>query len=153
MIAYLSKVLVVLLWSAFKFMVGFSTAVLFGFNQLEIVVYSIGGAMLGVVVYLYLWDGIMFLYHKVKPVKPKPVKFSKFKRKLVFFIRKYEVWGIAFLAPVLLSIPVGTILASAIEHNKWRIKLIMFSSLCVWSVVLMGLKILFKIDLNNLKLF
>lgn len=153
MIAYLSKVLVVMLWSAFKFMVGFSTAVLLGFNQLEIVLYSIGGAMLGVIVYLYLWDAILFVYHKIRPKKNKPVKFSKFKRKLVYFIRKYEVWGIAFLAPVLLSIPVGTILASAIEHNKWRIKLIMFTSLCAWTVLLMGLKILFKIDLNNIDLF
>jgi len=150
MIQYLTKVLIVVLWSAFKFFVGFSTAVLFGFNQLEIMVTTIGGAMLGVFVYLYLWEAILKLYHHFWPKKHKQVKFSKFKRRLVLFIKKYEVWGIALLSPVLLSIPVGTILASAIEHNKWRIKFIMFAGICFWAVVLMALKLLFKIDIQKI---
>ncbi|MFN4084117.1 MAG: hypothetical protein ACK4K9_10845 [Bacteroidia bacterium] len=153
MAEYLIKVIIVLLWSAFKFVVGFSTAVVFGFNQLEIVIITVSGAMLGVTVYLYLWDLLLNIYHKFFPKKQKPVKFSKLKRKLVVIIRKYEVWGIAFLSPILLSMPVGTILASTIEHNKWRIKFIMFSAVCFWVVVLIGIKVLFKIDIENLKLF
>jgi hypothetical protein len=143
---YFLKVLTVLLWSSFKFVVGVSTAILLGFNQFEILVISISGGMLGVVVYLYLWELILKIYHKFYPKKNKPIKFSKFKRKLVVFIRKYEVYGIAFLTPVLFSMPIGTILAASIEHNKWRIKLIMFGALCFWALVIIGIKLLFKVD-------
>jgi hypothetical protein len=143
---YFLKVLTVLLWSSFKFVVGVSTAILFGFNQFEILVISISGGMLGVVVYLYLWELILKIYHKFYPKKNKPIKFSKFKRKLVVFIRKYEVYGIAFLTPVLFSMPIGTILAASIEHNKWRIKLIMFGALCFWALVIISIKLLFKVD-------
>jgi hypothetical protein len=143
---YFLKVLTVLLWSGFKFVVGVSTAILLGFNQFEILVISISGGMLGVVVYLYLWELILKIYHKFYPKKIKPIKFSKFKRKLVVFIRKYEVYGIAFLTPVLFSMPIGTILAASIEHNKWRIKLIMFGALCFWALVIIGIKLLFKVD-------
>jgi hypothetical protein len=143
---YFLKVLTVLLWSSFKFVVGVSTGILFGFNQFEILVISISGGMLGVVVYLYLWELILKIYHKFYPKKNKPIKFSKFKRKLVVFIRKYEVYGIAFLTPVLFSMPIGTILAASIEHNKWRIKLIMFGALCFWALVIIGIKLLFKVD-------
>jgi hypothetical protein len=143
---YFLKVLTVLLWSGFKFVVGVSTAILLGFNQFEILVISISGGMLGVVVYLYLWELILKIYHKFYPKKNKPIKFSKFKRKLVVFIRKYEVYGIAFLTPVLFSMPLGTVLAASIEHNKWRIKLIMFGALCFWALVIIGIKLLFKVD-------
>jgi hypothetical protein len=42
--------------------------------------------------------------------------------------------------------PIGTILAASIEHNKWRIKLIMFGALCFWALVIIGIKLLFKVD-------
>lgn len=143
---YLLKILTVVLWSAFKFIVGFSTAIVFKFNQFEILICTVGGGMLGVIVYMYLWEGILYVYHKFVPKKQKPFKINKFKRKLVVFIRKYEVWGIALLTPILLSIPIGTFLAMAIEHNKWRIKFIMFASMCIWAIILIALKLLFKID-------
>lgn len=146
---YFLKIITVVLWSAFKFLVGFSTAVLFKFNQLEILLTTVGGGMLGVFIYLYLWDALYYLYRKAFPKKNKPVKFNKFKRKLVVFIRKYEVWGIALLTPIFLSMPIGTLLATSIEHNKWRIKFIMLASLCFWAVVLIGVKVLFKIDASK----
>src|ERR1044072_4939447 len=128
------KIVTVILLSSFKFIVGISTAILYDFNQLEILVLCVGGGMFGVIVSLYAWENILKLYHRYFPRKPKPVKFSKWKRRLVHFIKKYEVWGIALLSPILLSIPLGTILSAAIEHDKWRIKFIMFCSLCFWTL-------------------
>lgn len=144
------KIATVLFWSAVKYIVGVVTAIAFGFNQIEILLLTVGGGMLGVVVYLYLWDLILKVYHHFRPVKHKPVKFSKFKRRLVIFIRKYEVWGIALLTPIILTPPVGTILAASIEHNKWRIKLIMFASFSAWTLIILGLKLLFRIDFEKL---
>lgn len=142
----LLKILTVLFWSAIKYIVGISFAIGFGFNQIEILLYTVLGGMMGVVVYLYLWEFILHTYYKYFPKKIKPIKFTKWKRRLVVFIRKYEVWGVALLTPIILTPPVGTILASAIETNKWRIKLIMFFSFCFWTLLILGLKLLYRID-------
>lgn len=142
----LLKILTVLFWSAIKYIVGISFAIGFGFNQIEILLYTVLGGMMGVVVYLYLWEFILHTYYKYFPKKIKPIKFSKWKRRLVVFIRKYEVWGVALLTPIILTPPVGTILASTIETNKWRIKLIMFFSFCFWTLLILGLKLLYRID-------
>ncbi len=142
----LLKILTVLFWSAIKYIVGISFAIGFGFNQIEILLYTVLGGMMGVVVYLYLWEFILHTYYKYFPKKIKPIKFTKWKRRLVVFIRKYEVWGVALLTPIILTPPVGTILASTIETNKWRIKLIMFFSFCFWTLLILGLKLLYRID-------
>lgn len=144
------KILTVIFWSAVKYLIGISFAIGFGFNQIEILLFTVGGGMIGVVVYLYLWDFILKIYRKFVPHKNKPIKFSPFKRKLVVFIRRYEVWGIALLTPILFTPPIGTVLASTIEHNKWRIKLIMFASFSFWTLLILGLKLLFKIDIEKI---
>ncbi len=134
------KMLTVLLWSGFKFVVGITSALVLGFNTFEAFILSVSGGMIGVVIYLYLWDSILKVFRRYYPKKNKPIKFSPFKRKLVVFIKKYEVFGIALLTPVLFSMPIGTILASAIEPNKWRIKLIMLGALCFWALLILGLR-------------
>jgi hypothetical protein len=142
----LLKMLTVILWSAVKYIVGIGFAIGFGYNLIETLLLTVGGGMLGVVVYLYLWTFILGIYHRYFPKKVKPIKFSKNKRRLVTIIKKYEVWGIAFLTPMILTPPLGTILASTIEPNKWRIKLIMFISFCFWTLVILGAKLLFQYD-------
>jgi hypothetical protein len=134
------KIITVLLWSGFKFVVGITSAIALGFTNFEAFFLSIGGGMIGVVVYLYLWEGILKIIRRYYPKKNKPVKFTPLKRKLVVFIKKYEVYGIALLTPVLFSMPIGTILASAIEPNKWRIKIIMLGALCFWAMLILGLR-------------
>lgn len=143
------KMASVMIWCAVKYIVGFGLAVGFGFNPIEIIFLTIGGGMLGVLVYLYLWAVILKIYYKFFPKKPKPIKFKFLTRKLVLFIRKYEVWGIAFLTPLLLTPPLGTILAASIEPNKWRIKVIMLISFSFWSLLLLGLKLIFNINIGS----
>lgn len=141
--------LTVMLWSAVKYIVGISFAIGFGFSPIEILLLTIGGGMLGVLVYLYLWALILSIFYRFFPKKPKPIKFKFLTRKLVVFIRKYEVWGIAFLTPLLLTPPLGTILAASIEPNKWRIKMIMLLSFSFWTILILALKYLFKIEIGN----
>ncbi|MDP3929287.1 MAG: hypothetical protein Q8R57_09715 [Bacteroidota bacterium] len=143
------KMLTVMLWSAVKYIVGISFAIGFGFSPIEILLLTIGGGMLGVLVYLYLWALILSIFYRFFPKKPKPIKFKFLTRKLVVFIRKYEVWGIAFLTPLLLTPPLGTILAASIEPNKWRIKMIMLLSFSFWTILILALKYLFKIEIGN----
>jgi len=144
---YLLKVISVVLWSGLKFVFGFGLCVLYEFNWLETLIYTVGGGMLGVVFYLYIWEFTLKIWHRFFPRKPIKVKFSRYRRRLVVFIRKYEVWGIAILSPVLLSMLIGTILAISIEHNKWRIKILMFIALIFWASVLLMLQRFFGFNI------
>lgn len=142
----LSQLLFVCLWSGFKFVVGFGMSIACGFNVFIAWAATVGGGMLGVVFYLYVWDFILKFRNKHQTTKHKIVPFSKWKRLLVKIIKEYELYGIAFLTPVLLSMPVGTLLAAAIEKNKWRIKLFMFAALNFWFIILYAFKLFFNID-------
>ncbi|MBP9186240.1 MAG: small multi-drug export protein [Bacteroidia bacterium] len=132
----LAKYITVILTSAFKYIVGVTSAIGLKLNFIETMLCSVLGGMLGVIVYLYLWNGIIFLFHKIWPPKPKQHKpVGKHRRKILKFIIKYEIVGIAILTPILLSVPVGTILAATFEPNKWKIKLYMFISFVAWSLI------------------
>lgn len=145
------ELFMVALWSAFKFTLGFFMSLGFGFNYLESILTTTSGAFLAVLVYLYLWDFLVKIKHKLFPPKPKHgIKINKKSRWLVRFIQKYDIYGIAFLTPILLSVPVGTILASMIEKNKWRIKVIMFISFVAWGNLLYGIYTIFGIRLDEI---
>jgi hypothetical protein len=143
------KICWVLVLSAIKFLGGFLLALGYGFNPIFTFVCTVGGGMLGVIFYLYLWQFILKIKNKYFPSKPKLFKFKKSSRLMVKIIRKYEVYGIALLSPVI-SIPIGTILAASIEKNKWRIKIIMLGSFSLWVGVLIGIQMLFGVDLSSL---
>jgi hypothetical protein len=147
----LAKYIAVILTSAVKYLIGVFTAMGTNLNFIETLLCTVGGGILGVVVYLYLWDGILFLYHKYFPPKPKVHKpVGKHRRKLLKFIIKYEIVGIVILTPVLLSVPVGTILAAAFEENKWKIKRYMFFSFLGWSLLTYGLYAMLGVKLTDL---
>jgi hypothetical protein len=62
--------------------------------------------------------------------------FSARSRRFVRLWRRYGLIGVAFLTPVIISIPVGTILVNAFEDNKAKIFIYMFFSILFWSVLL-----------------
>ena len=65
--------------------------------------------------------------------------FTKRNRRLVTIFRKYGLFGIAFLTPVLLSIPIGTIVANSFEPKKRKIFIYMFISILFWSTLMVSL--------------
>lgn len=150
MIELVLKYSVVIVWSGIKYLVGFTLALASDFNFFEVLLTTVGGGMLGVVVYLYLWELIVKIKRKFFPSKTKTIRINKFTRFLVKIIKEYEIYGIAFLTPLVLTMPIGTVIASSIEHNKWRIKLFMFISLTFWTLLLYGLKQLLGFDIPGL---
>lgn len=73
-----------------------------------------------------------------KNAPPKPKVFTKRNRRLVTIWRKYGLMGIAFITPVIISIPVGTIVACRLVHDKKKIFLYMFVSIMFWSVAMVS---------------
>lgn len=131
----LEKIITVAFFSSFKFLVGFGLAISYQLNFFEFYISIVGGGMLGTILYLYLWDFISKMYRKVIPKKPTKVRFSNRVRWLVKIIKKYELYGVAFLSPLVLTLPIGCLIANQIEPNKWRIKLFMFVSLSAWTII------------------
>jgi hypothetical protein len=144
------QIISVTLISTVKFIIGLGLALAYNFKPIIFYLTTVGGGMIGVFFYLYLWDFILIL--KAKIVKPKPhvvqIKINKNIRKMVHFSRTWGIYGIAFVTPTIISMPVGTLICRAIEKNKWHIKLVMFISLNFWSLLLIALQNIFNVDVK-----
>ncbi len=152
MIEYLLKVLSVIALSAVKYVGGFALA-LFEFrnNIYETMIYNIAGGMIGVVIYLYLWQFIINIYRKWFPAKPiNGIKMNKRRRIIVKIVKRYELWGIVFFTPIILTVPVGTIVAALIEKNKWKIKYMMLVSFTCWTFVMLIIYLIVGDQLKNI---
>lgn len=78
--------------------------------------------------------------------------FTPRSRKFVRLWNKYGLIGVSFLTPVILSIPVGTILLNAFEDNKKKIFIYMFFSILFWSIALTSVfELLHVVNLHELK--
>ncbi len=152
MSAYFLKLFSVLIWSAFKYLVGFFIAIgsppHFGF--IETMVTNVGGGMLGVIVYLYVWDYWLSIWKRWrKPEVSEGIKMNMRRRWMVKLIVKFEIYGIIFLTPLILTPPLGTILAAMIEPNKWKIKIYMLISFTLWTAGMYTLYEIFGIKLDE----
>lgn len=145
------QIISVTLVCTIKFIIGLGMALAYNFSPIIFYLTTVGGGMIGVFIYLYLWEFILLI--KAKLVRPKPhiihIKINKNIRKMVHFSRTWGIYGIAFVTPTIISMPVGTLICRAIEKNKWHIKLVMFLSLSLWSLLIITLQYLFHIDVQS----
>ena len=80
-------------------------------------------------------------------VKTFPKRFKKFSfknRMLVGLRRKWGIWGIAFLTPILLGIPVGVLLGLTLTTDKKLIIKPMIVSLIGWSLIFLILTLVYN---------
>lgn len=103
------------------------------------------GGSIGVLVFTYLGAIISNYFSRFSFFK---FKFGKLK-KLIRIRNSYGLIGIAFISPMVISIPVGCIISAAFEHDKSIIIRWQLLSVIFWSVLLFGLKGLFHIDITK----
>jgi len=65
--------------------------------------------------------------------------FTKRNRRLVKIWQKYGLAGIAIITPVILSIPIGTVVANSLVEKRRKIFLYMLISITFWSVLMVTL--------------
>ena len=58
--------------------------------------------------------------------------------------KKYGLWGIAFLTPMILSIPLGTFLAIKYYRNKKSVLLSLAIISSFWSIIMSSVYAIFK---------
>ena len=109
---------------------------------LDMCIVAVGGAC-GVYVFTYLGAIISKYFEQFHFFR---LKFKNL-RKFIRIKNSYGLIGIAFLSPVLISIPIGCIISASFEHDKNKIIRLQLMSVIFWSVLLFGLKGLFNINI------
>jgi len=157
--SYFFKLLEVLLVSGFKFIFAPLLSFKLGFSYFQTILFTSIGGLLGVIFFFYLSAAILSLFRKFWPLiknyffkqiqQKKIITYNKkfsFKNKfLVNARKKYGLWGIALLTPVLLSIPLGTFLANKYYKNKKTVLLSLIFSVFCWSIIISSVYAFFKI--------
>jgi len=132
-------------WSLFKFMFGVATVFLTDdLSPLLGFLITLAGSMTGVFIYVYAGE---WLLERWLARRKKKKTFSRTSRRIVRIKTSGGLVGVAILTPVLLSIPVGCLVAIAMEHHRMRIVRVMFFSLLGWGTLIFGLKAIFDIDI------
>jgi hypothetical protein len=101
------------------------------------------GGTFGVLIFTFLGAAISKKIEKYNFFKMKRSKL----RKLIKIKNGYGLIGIAFITPVIISIPVGCIISSAFENDRNRVLRLQISSVLIWSLVLFVAKGLLNIQI------
>jgi hypothetical protein len=114
------QIISVTLVCTIKFIIGLGMALAYNFNPITFYLTTVFGGMLGVFIYLYLWDFILIIKNKISkpPATIIHIKINKNIRRMVCFSRTWGIYGIALVTPTIISMPVGTLICRALEKNK-----------------------------------
>ncbi len=139
---------------------------IYDFTFFETNLYCVLGGMLGVTVIIFLshtlakaWRWIVNIFKKLiknylpvdselntEPEPPKRIKiFTRRNRRIVKVWKDYGLIGIAFITPVILSIPIGTFIATRLSQDKRKLFIYMFFSIVFWSVLMTSLFELYQV--------
>ena len=120
-----------------KFFLAIPLAFTFDFSFWQTFLITCFGGILGVLFFAQFRKVILKIYYKFFPYKPKVRKKRGFKNVLAIkTAKKYGLFGIAFLTPIVFSIPLGTFLALHFFPNKKKTLPILIASVLGWSFVL-----------------
>lgn len=142
-IATISELSVDFLIAAVKFVVAAGLLVFSSsnFSYLEIVITLIAGGTTGFFVFYFFSNWINLQINKLFRSRKKKSKSTKNLRRFIKIKNKYGLIGISILTPIVLSVPVGSFLASRFfRHHKLTFP-IMIGGVVFWSIVLPLLKL------------
>ncbi len=158
------KLLQVLVVSGIKFLFAPLISIGYGFNYLQTAITTALGGILGILFFYFLSKWIISIYYKCCPTvysyftgikidrsikilnEDNSVLKKKFTRKNKFIVNarnKYGFFGIIFLTPVLLSIPLGAFLARKYYSGRSNTLIYMSISVVLWSFFISSVFFLF----------
>jgi hypothetical protein len=135
------KEITIIFFSTFKFAATFPVAIyLAKMTPLETLIFTNSGGILGTFGFMYLSEFLIRLWTKYWPQTLKRNKstrrvFTARNRRIVSIKRKYGLWGIVLLNPVLLSIPVGSFLMVKYYGLRMKNMLRLLAGQFAWSVI------------------
>lgn len=106
-----------------------------GFSVINtIVVCSVGGT-LGAALFFIAGRMIFGWYERIFPPKKDKKTFTKGKRRIIVFKKRFGIIGLAVIVP-LVSVPVSAVIAAKYYKNPLRVFAAYAAVLSLWSVVL-----------------
>lgn len=134
---HILEVISVFFMSFVKFFLAIPLAFTFDFSFWQTFLITCFGGILGVLFFAQFRKVILKIYYRFFAYKPKVRKKRGFKNILAIkTAKKYGLFGIAFLTPIVFSIPLGTFLALHFFPNKKKTLPILIASVLGWSFVL-----------------
>jgi len=147
------KILIVFLVSSIKFLIAPALSFGLGLNFIQTWLSTTAGGIVGVVVFFFLSRWVLLLYsryffyyfHIIKTkiyglfniTVPKLIparRFTKRNRMIIKIVNKFGMAGIVILTPVLLSIPIGTFIATRYYSANRFLLLYLSASVLFWSL-------------------
>ncbi|GIV45055.1 MAG: hypothetical protein KatS3mg035_2178 [Bacteroidia bacterium] len=141
-----------ILCSAF-FKMGMPAIVIyFRFDFLYSFLFAVGSGFTGSIFYTYFSYYLIQLWKKIKQnwFNQEQKIFTKQSRRIIKIKNKFGLLGIALLAPVLLSIPLGTFLGERFFKDKNKVILYHCASVLFWFLVLYILMKFFYLQLKGI---
>ena len=134
---YFLQAISVLLLGCVKFLLAIPLAQQYEFSFWETFLLSCFGGLVGVVIFARFRKLVLKFYYRYVPYKPRYERKNTFKKTLILSTaKKYGLFGIAFLTPIFLSIPIGTFVALHFFPNKKKTLPVLFASVRGWSFLL-----------------
>jgi len=149
------KILIVFAVSSIKFLIAPALSFSLGLNFLQTFLSTTSGGITGVVIFFFLSRWMLLLYaryfvfymHRIKkkiyaflklevPIEIPARKFTRRNRFIIKIVRKYGLAGIVILTPVILSIPIGTFLATRFYASNRYLLVYLISSVLFWSLLM-----------------
>ena len=157
------KLIQVLIISGVKFLFAPLVSIGYGFDYLQTVLFTTVGGILGILFFYFLSKWIIRQYSKFCPIvfsyftgekverakkilnceQPPKKKFTRKNKIIINLRRKYGFFGIIFLTPVLLSIPIGAFLAQKYYSKKANVLIYLSISVVLWSFFISSIFFLF----------
>ncbi len=129
----IAKYISVILASTIKFIGGPLAGLAFGLTWFETAACTVSGMMLSVLAVTFAGKGLQKLMQRFRKEKPK--RFSKRTRLAVRVWKRFGIFGIAALTPVILTPIGGTILAVAFRVHLRQILVYMLLSGAFWAIL------------------
>lgn len=135
------NILFILGWGSVKYLVALGLIFYYDYNFGESMILAITSSMMGVLFFGYTRDALKLLWYKYvgKPkFGGKPCKVNWRTRLIVRIRQRFGLAGIAFLTPIFLTTPVGTVMALSMYRSKPKVFAYMLVSFTFWSLLLIG---------------
>ncbi|MBM3937492.1 MAG: hypothetical protein FJ333_02400 [Sphingomonadales bacterium] len=130
----------IFLLSGVKFLFGLMWAIAFAENDFLGLFISVVGGVFGSFIWIFLGHWILekwVIFTQKRGGGNGPVK--RFSRKNRFIVRVKRFGGVyllVLLAPIIISIPVGCLVLTTIESNRFRLLILMTASVILWGIAI-----------------
>ena len=129
--------------SKFAVAVGILISPVTNYSYFESVLMLIIGGFTGISFFYYFSNWVNKMISKLFQKKKKKQVFSKKVRRFINIKNKYGLVGIAFITPIIISIPVGSFIASRFFSKKKHTLLVMFAGIVFWALLLPLIKLVY----------